>query len=294
MVRIRKILCPHDFFPPSETALAYAVSLARTFYARIRIVHVVPPATSYFPQDKGEVVKSAYEESQLRLASIATAVKAAGVHASAEVRLGEIDREILNAADEYKADLMVAATHGRRGFQHWLIGSTCERLLKRAHVPILTIGPVKRPRDASNFKRILIGIDFSDASEEVASWGFSIAKKFQSDVTLLHVADLAVGDIPKPYKSSLLEGIRLELEQFVPSDAEACSKVTRRVEFGMPFQHILKLAQSGKADLIVIGTHGKGMLDRALLGTSAERIIRGAPCATLSVPPKASRKEQIA
>jgi nucleotide-binding universal stress UspA family protein len=130
----------------------------------------------------------------------------------------------------------------------------------------------------------LVAIDFSEESTEAASWGFSIAQQCQADVTLLHVADFIMGDIPNRYKHALLEGIRLELEQLIP--AEIPSDCTTRVESGMPYQVILKFAVRGKADVIVLGTHGKSMLDRTLLGTAAERVIRGASCPVLSVPPK--------
>jgi nucleotide-binding universal stress UspA family protein len=146
LVRIRKIICPVDFFPPSEAALSYATSLAKEYDARLHILHVIPPVSSIldFTQDTGKLVKAAHNESQLRLAKMAKTVKGSGVNASVEIRFGEIDREILNAIDEYKANLIVAGTHGRRGFQHWLIGSVCERLLRKVPIPILTIGHTKR------------------------------------------------------------------------------------------------------------------------------------------------------
>lgn len=287
LVRIRKILCPVDFFRASEAALVYAGSLAKNYEARIHILHVIPPASSFlsFAQDTGKLVKSAHDESRLRLTRIAKTVKASGVHPSVEVRFGEIDREIVNTIGEYKANLVVAGTHGRRGFQHWLIGSVCERLLRTAPIPILTIGHVRTFAGLPNIKRVLIGIDFSAGSTEAAAWGFSIAQKYQADVTLIHVADFVMGDIPDRYRNSLLEGIRLEMEKLIPAEASTRCAITTRVEFGIPFQLILKLAERGKDNLIVLGTHGKSMLDRTLLGSSTERVIRGASCPVLAVPP---------
>lgn len=209
-------------------------------------------------------------------------IKASGVNASVEVRFGDIDHEILNAIGEQEAGVVVAGTHGRRGFEHWLTGSVCERLLRRVPVPILTVGPIKRLAGARDIKRILVGIDFSEDSAEVAAWGFSIAQSSGADVTLLHVTDFVMGDVPIQYRRSLVEGIRIEMEKFVPRGA---SRGTTRVEFGMPSQIILRLAERGKAGMIVIGTHGKSMLDRTLLGTTAERVIRGASCPVLAVPP---------
>ena len=291
MIRIRKILCPVDFFPASQAALSYAASLAKTYEARLHILHIIPPASSFvsFAHDTGKLVKSTHEESQQRLAKLANTVKASGVNASVEVRFGEIDREVLNAIDEYKANLVVAGTHGRRGFQRWFLGSVCERLLRSVSIPILTITHVKKIASPPNIKRILIGIDFSEGSTEAALYGFSIARQYEAEVTLLHVTDFIMGDIPNQYRHSLLEGIRLEMEKLIPKEgATACDAATR-VEFGIPFQLILKLAQRGKADLIILGTHGKSMLDRTLLGSTTERVIRGAPCPVLAIPPSPAR-----
>jgi len=276
--------CPVDFFRPSEVALSYAVSLAKTHQARLHIIHVIPPMSSFlnFAQDTGKLVKSEHEESQQRLAKTAKDVKRLGINGSVEVRFGEIDHEILNAIGEQEAGLLVAGTHGRRGFEHWLMGSVCERLLRRVPIPILTIGRTKRRAGDRDIKRILIGIDFSEGSAEVVAWAFWLARKSQTVVTLLHVTDFVTGDVPTRYRNSLLEGIRVEMEKFVPG---AESHVETRVEFGMPSQVILRLAEREKAGMIVLGTHGKSMLDRTLLGTTAERVIRGAPCPVLAVPP---------
>src|SRR5262245_34155277 len=138
MIRIRRILCPVDFFPASEAALSYAALTAKKYAAKVHILHVVPPASSVlsFAEDTGQLVKSAHEESERRLARMAKSLKAGRVNTSTEVRFGEIDGEILQAIEETKADLIVAGTHGRHGFDHWLIGSVCERLLRRVRVPL--------------------------------------------------------------------------------------------------------------------------------------------------------------
>jgi nucleotide-binding universal stress UspA family protein len=285
LVQIRKILCPVDFFPPSEAALWYAASLAKNYGAGLHVVHVIPPVSSFMASaaETGELVKSAHHESDVQLAKMANELNASGVNASVEVRFGEIDREILNAIDEYDANLVVAGTHGRRGFQHWLLGSVCEHLLRRVPVPILTVRQGKGVTGFPGLKRILIAIDFSPGSTETASWGASIAQQFQAGITLLHVSDFVMGDVPDQYRSSLLQGIRLEMENLVP--AEASREITTSIEFGIPFQLILNVAESTKADMIVLGTHGKSTLDRMLVGTTAERVIRGAPCPVLAIPP---------
>jgi nucleotide-binding universal stress UspA family protein len=127
----------------------------------------------------------------------------------------------IHVADIAAASLIVAGTHGRRGFDHWLIGSVSERLLRRVSIPILTVGHVEKTARLPNVKRILIGVDFSAGTTETVSWGFWIAQRFQTRVTLVHVYDFVTGDIPDHYKQSLLDGIRLEREKLIPRGANA-------------------------------------------------------------------------
>jgi nucleotide-binding universal stress UspA family protein len=213
---------------------------------------------------------------------MAEATRISGVNASFEVRFGEIDREILNATEENKVNLIVAGTHGRRGFEHWLIGSVCERLLRRIQVPILTIGRIRRA-GLRKIRGILVGVDFSAGSAEAVAWAFSIAEKLHAGVTLVHVADFVAGDVSAQYKQALLDGVHLEMKKLVPASWNS-GNVTTRVEFGMPFRKILRLAEREKASMIVVGMHGKDMLERTLLGTTAEKVIRASPCPVLAVP----------
>ena len=116
MAQIRKILCPLDFFPASQTALSYAITLAGNYDASLRIMHVIAPVLSILDirGQTGQIVKAAHEEAERRLALEQEAAKSAGVRTSTEVRFGDVDQEILKATEEFKADLVVAATHGRR------------------------------------------------------------------------------------------------------------------------------------------------------------------------------------
>src|SRR5262249_15654766 len=191
-----------------------------------------------------------------------------------------------------KASLVVAATHGRRGFQHWLMGSVCERLLRMVPIPILTIGRVKKVTGLANIRRILVGIDFSESCAEAVSYALSVAQQSKAKVTLLHVAEFAMGDVSDQYRQSLMEGIRREMEKLIPPEARLWCQITTRVEFGIPYRLILKLADVEKTNMIVLGTHGKSMLARALVGSNAERVIRGAPSPVLAIPPKRQKKSR--
>jgi nucleotide-binding universal stress UspA family protein len=286
--RIQKLVCAVDFFPASEAALLYATSLARNYDAELHVLHVIPPVSSVFASDKhtGELVKKADEDSQFRLEAVAKTAEASGVRTTFEIRFGEVDQEIINGIDEQGADLIVAGTHGRRGFQHWLMGSVCERLLRKVSIPILTVANAKKT-GVGKIERILVATDLSDSSSEAATWASSIAEKYGSDITLLHVTDFVMGGVPHLYRDSLLQGINAEMKQLLPAATQNLNiDIETRVEFGIPFRVVLAIAEQEKIDLIVLGTHGKSALERTLLGSTAERIVRGASCPILAIPPR--------
>ena len=85
-----------------------------------------------------------------------------------------------------------------------------------------------------------------------------------------------------------------ELERLVPAEARKWCTIETQVETGVPYLQILTIAEKNRADMVVMNIHGKGMLERALLGSTAERVIRGAPCPVLAIPPrKATRKQYV-
>ena len=179
-------------------------------------------------------------------------------------------------------------THGRRGFERWVMGSVTERLMRNCPVPLLAIASEKGGTAAPPaIRRILVTTDFSEGTSDALTYAFSIAQECQSKVTLLHVVnDLAMADVASKLREPLTSGIRQELEELVPEEARNWCDVETRVETGFPYRVILKLVQSEKPDLLVMNVHGKSMLDRALIGSTAERVVRSAGCPVLLIPPQ--------
>jgi len=143
---IRLILVPIDFSVHSKKALKYAVPLAAQSGASIRLIYVVEPTV--YPADLGfgQVVLPGVED-ELRqkgaeeLAELIDNEIGGRVPASATVRTGTPSKEILAEAEETGVDLIVVATHGHSGVEHVLFGSTAERIVRKAHCPVLTIRP---------------------------------------------------------------------------------------------------------------------------------------------------------
>jgi nucleotide-binding universal stress UspA family protein len=142
-------------------------------------------------------------------------------------------------------------------------------------------------------RKILVPTDFSDSARKALTYGVSFAKEFDAEVVLLHVVEtLAVGyasDLfPVPMAEVFQEISGYARKELADLAAEARGKgvpVRELVVQGKPSAEILRVAQQETIDIIVLGTHGKGVLDQALFGSTTERVVRKAPCPVLTVRP---------
>jgi len=147
------------------------------------------------------------------------------------------------------------------------------------------------------FKSILVPTDFSPASKNALNFAEGLARQFNGQITLLHViepvpmADFGAYPVALTH-DQLLKETRKTLGDFSHHElAENLLKETR-VLVGRPFQEIADAARSLKVDLIVIGTHGHSGFARAILGSTAERVVRYAPCPVLTVRDKEARSRK--
>ncbi len=287
MVRIKKILCPVDFFPASERAADYAIALARNYDAALLLLHVVTPVlpSAYEFTLDGQMLKVMSNTAKKELQKFAGRAEALRVKVECIVRTGDIDLEIQKVVTEQKVDLIVMGTHGRRGFEKWFLGSVTERLIRRVSVPLLTMSERKSTAVPPAIRRILVTTDFSEGTSDAIEYAFSIAQECQAKVTLLHVLNDISADISGRYRDPLIRSIRHELEALVPEGARDWCEVETRVDNGLPFNRIPKILKKEKIDLLVMNIHGKSMLERAMIGSTAERVVRTAGHPVLLIPP---------
>ena len=290
MTRFQRILCPVDFFPGSLHAFEYALKLARNYAARVIALHVIEPVipTVYEPAfSVPDLTNELEKESKRLLKDLGSKAAKAGVPLETQVRLGDIPTEIRRFIDKSKVDLVVVGTHGSKGFERWLIGSVTERLMRHCPVPLMVIGGKKKvgapPPEVDS---ILVTTDFSEGTADALKHAFSLAQESQAKVDLLHVVDELVLVEPAPdVRESVIDGVRKKLDRLVPDSVKSWCDPRTTVVTGIPYQMILKTAKKNKVGLIVMNVHGKGMLDRVLVGSTAERVVRGADCPVLLIPP---------
>ena len=296
MITIKTILCPVDFFPASDAAVTYAAGLAENYGAGIHLLHVIAPipAAAYEYAIDTQVMQSMKEAAEEELTKLAAAVREAGVEVDFEITFGDVYDEIKRSIEKVKPQLLVVGTHGRRGVERWFMGSTTEKLLRHSPVPLITISATGEKRDVPQFRRILVTTDFSDGTSDALAYAFSVAQENESNIALLHVVHDVAADVSGKYRESLVQGVQKQLNDFVPPEARTWCEVRTMVETGVPYRIILRVLEDEKIDLLVMNIHGKGMLDRALLGSTAERVVRVAPCPVMLIPPMKRRLKRRA
>jgi len=289
MIAISKILCPVDFFPASDAAFNHAVGLAANYDARIHLLHVITPLlpSAYeYAIDTASILDSLEKNAADELKQRAARAKEAGVPSDIEVRIGDVYDEIKSSIEVQKPELLVMGTHGRRGVERWFMGSTTEKMMRHSPVPLLTISATgDRANANARFRRILVTTDFSEGTPDALAYAFSVAQENDSRITLLHVIHDTAADVSGKYRESLLQGVEKQLADLVPPEARNWCEVETRVQTGVPYRIILRTLEDERVDLLVMNIHGKGMLDRALLGSTAERVVRAASCPVMLIPP---------
>ena len=140
-------------------------------------------------------------------------------------------------------------------------------------------------------QKVLVPTDFSDSARHAFSYGVSFAKEYQAELVLLHVVEnLTVGyasdlfPVPMAEVFQEISGYaRTELSKLAEEARQKGVVVSELVVQGKPSAEIIRHAAENGVDMIVLGTHGKGMLDQALFGSTTERVVRRAPCPVLTV-----------
>jgi nucleotide-binding universal stress UspA family protein len=212
---------------------------------------------------------------------------------------GSTAAEIVREAEAMPADLVVMGTHGRSGFERLVLGSVTEKVLRKAACPVLTVpraGVDAVPMPPALFKKIVCAIDFSDCSMHALSYAISLAQQADANLTIVHVIELPP-EVPREVHESLLaaprtlgeyialaeEDSRARLKDAVPESVRAYCTVDTAMPRGKPYREILRVAEERKADLLVVGIHGRGVVDRMLFGSTAQHLVRQASCPVLTL-----------
>lgn len=201
------------------------------------------------------------------------------------VRHGDAAGEILQAADDVDADLIVVGTHGRGGVDRLICGSVAESVMRQSSRPVLVARHPEESRPGATIRVILHPTDFSPRSWPALGVARALARVNHADLALMHVAPAEVLTGGTFYAPADLGPERAELAKLQEQSAGAGLEGRVKARFGQgdPVTEILLAADELTCDLIVMGSHGRTGLRRLLMGSVAESVCRRAPCPALIV-----------
>lgn len=140
-----------------------------------------------------------------------------------------------------------------------------------------------------SLKRILVPTDFSDSGKTALRYAVAMADQFGAAVDLMHVIEppppgALLSRLPvEELKQKMTENAEQQMEELHSEWGDYAFPVTRLIIHGYPFVEIIRQAKESDADLIIMGTHGRGAIGHMLIGSVAEKVVKKAPCPVLTV-----------
>ena len=297
MIQFQHILCPTDLSDASRPALRYAAAIAAWYDAQLTVLHVVPTfdAIQIPPGALGETVQLVYPATHAEVVAMlqqqAEATGATAVNPALEAKAGDATDLIVGRALTLPADLVVMGTHGRSGFNRLLYGSIAEQVLHRASCPVLAVPPHAPATADVTFKRVVCALDFSPASLQAVGFALDLARQANGALTVLHTVEWLPEEEPRvhthfnvpEYRQHLIDDARARIMELIGDESQTWCAIEPVVTAGRAYREILRVAKERGADLIVMGTQGRGGIGLALAGSATQQVVRGAACPVLTV-----------
>ena len=280
-IAFKNILFLTDLSEASQAAMEYAATLAKHHNATLYPAHLQTPTPPMYLEGAALTNYFDVAEEQTR-EKLTQLVEPFGVDSHPLVSEGAIEYAIQRWTAAHGIDLIVIGTHGWKGLQRLLLGSTAELILRSATCPVLTVGPhvSKLERNPEYVDRIVFATDLTQQTEYAVSYALSFAHERCAYLTLLHVL---------PHASHAPDAERIEaycekeLRRLVPPDAGGWCDPKFVIARGDPAQEIVNFAESNDADLIVLGLPKDKTFSTHFRSGVTYNVVSGAPCPVLTV-----------
>lgn len=288
---LKTILAALALESDTDPVAGRAMQLAAQHGARLLLVHVVetPRAGAgdlAAPLDDAALAVILEDQARERLTELAARARR-GSGVEIVVRCGRADEVIDELAREHAAGLIVIGPGKARGVREKVFGSTADRLVRVACAPVLVVrSPVFDP-----YRRVIAAVDFSEPSQAVAEAAARVAP--EAMVELVHVVEIPLGfeqamrkaGTPQAeieqYRRARAAAARRGLLECFPAAGRAPARMRPRVVQGDAAVALVRMARSGRTDLVALGTRGRNVAARFVLGSVARKVLLGASCDVL-------------
>jgi nucleotide-binding universal stress UspA family protein len=274
---IKCIAVPTDYSASADVALDYAIEMAKKFNSKLALIHVLEEgayAGIFSPSDKTEYVLR--EKAQLRLQEEAHRLeKEYGIKVSQQVRSGRIYDQIIEAASDADADIIIMGTHGVSGWAEFFAGSNAFRVVTQSACPVLTIqGHAKN----GGFKNIILPMDRTPETRQKVRYAAELAKKYGATI---HIGSMLLDD-SKEVRFDFAKKTK-QITDYLNREGIAHEENTLVGDNLATMT--MNYAESKRGDLVVIMTEQEYNLTGFLMGPFAQQIVNHCKIPVLSISP---------
>lgn len=281
-----RLLLPLDGSDCAAAAIPHASAIAERFDATVYLLRVLDSRGL----ENAKQADALQDEAAAALEDVAASFAERDVPTEQSVRNGVPETVIRDAVDETGIDLVTMGTHGRSGLERYVLGSVAESLLRKSGVQVLAVPEAATETAEVPYHDVLVPTDGSVGAEAAIDAGIDVAGAFDAGFHALSVVpDAGLG--PEFSSTRALE----DLEHGATEAVEAAKRrateagladVTPATRSGHPHQGIEEYVADEGIDLIVLARHGRSGLERYLLGSVTERVLRTAsvPVLTVRIP----------
>jgi nucleotide-binding universal stress UspA family protein len=271
------ILVAVDGSAAADAALTLALNLARRngellIVHAIDVVAVASESVTPYGGDPTTMLNVLEQDEREILAEALARAQKAAVPATTISLQGGIAEQIVAIANERRVEAIVMGTHGRRGIDRFVSGSVAESVVRTAPVPVFVINETFAKGTAGGpFRRIFVAADGSEPASAAAHVAIALAAADGAQVVFCNV-------LAEKENSP----VAFDVAQKLAKD-QGVDSGTLLVHGRDPAEVLIASAESSHADLIAIGTHGRGGFNRLVLGSVADGVIRNSPIPVLVV-----------
>jgi len=269
---LERLLVASDNSEYSTAAIHEALRIARKSGASVRVIHLISRTNSELTADADQIPEPVLAQARQHLDEIEREATASDITCDTEVIHTSLRlfQEIVNQADKMNADLIVMGQGGSRGLARVRLGQATAKVIGHAHCSVLVV-----PRNADSIgQRIVLATDGSAYAEAATAMAGSLARILDAPVTAVSVT-LPSQSAQRHEEARAAANRAAAFLTSYNIDADAV------VYPGRPDEVIIETAATKKADLIVVGSHGRTGLERTMLGSVSERVLDAASTAVL-------------
>lgn len=282
-----KILLAMDASPASQAAVDQVSSRPWPAGSQVEVITVIEMCE---PWALSEIVQELQSASNKLVNDAANRLRSSGLNAIATVARGNSKTAILDHASNQGADLIVVGAHGLGALERFLLGGVSRALLR--HAPC-SIEIVRKPAARSDGLKVLLAVDGSEGARHAAESVAARPWPAGTEIRVLSAVEMELSAWQAAFEVPLLDSARLETQRAeamrrteeaieaarkILEDAGLQTSQSISVLVASPKEVILQEAAAWPADLIVLGSHGNGALERFMLGSTSEAVATHASC----------------